>query len=365
MAIHPPDHDGGGLVNLMAEIELRFTGDAPMPGLRSLGLPDSNGYVLALFDGLGSHQLSDGLRRAFAGSLTAGFPTTTTTSLSTVATGMSASRHGVIGHILRLPGLDDPVNVLKWITPHGSPVAYDYAGVLPSPNLWERLRAAGIEPITVQPGPFAGSPLSQMLYRGCRWESVWTVGEVVDATVDLAGPGRLVFTYFADVDVAAHVSGQASETYRIALEEATKIWEELAIRLPDSVGLVGTSDHGHIDYRAPDKVMIRDPVYDPLRFAGDPRSVYAWGESGLIERLANEVGAASFAPSGFTSWLGPRPLHPELDARLPDRLLLAPPGRILLPRIFDKRLIGYHGGLEPAEVEVPLIIRGDFTQQSS
>ncbi len=354
----PPDYTGRGLLNVAAELELRLTGSALAPGLDPPdALPRGEGYVLVVIDGLGADRVPGSLRAAHRGTLEAGFPTTTTTSLSTLVTGTAPTGHGVIGHVLYLPPVAEAVNVLKWVTPDGRNVTHDYASVLPAPNLWERLAAAGVEPITVQPGPFMGSPLSRMLYRGCRFEPAWTVEELVTVTVDVARPGRLVLTYFPDVDVAAHVEGQGSKTHRRAIDTAAFIWESLATRLPDDIGLVGTADHGLIDYAPADKIMIRDRRYDPLRFFGDPRSVYVSGPDVLIDELVAETEAISVPRDELRAWLGPGPAHPELESRLPDRLLLAPTGKLLLPRPFDKRLIGYHGGLERAEVEVPLLTR--------
>lgn len=360
VTITPPDYAGTGLLNLVAELERRMIGTAPETGL-SQPLPDAVGYVLVLFDGLGAHQLSHPGASELAGDhvtdLEAGFPTTTTTSLATLVTGLPPGRHGVIGHLLHLPRLNAVVNTLKWVTPAGRPVPADYASVLPAPNLFERLGRAGVEAITIQPGDFTGSPLSQMLYRGCRFEPAWTIGELVEATLQLAGPGRLLLTYFPGIDVAAHVRGQSSAAYRTALSEAGRIWRRLADGLPSSVGLVGTADHGHLDYADGDKLLIRDPRYDRLRFFGDPRATYVAGPDDLISDLAADTGAGEVAVSELVELLGPPPRHPELPERLPDRLLLAPRGRLLLPRPFDKRLIGYHGGLEPEEARIPLLIR--------
>lgn len=356
-----PSYSGSGLVNLVAELERRLVGSAPMPGLADPGLiADATGYVLVILDGVGVRQLghpaAKPLAAAQAGVLTAGFPTTTTTSLATVATGLTPAGHGIIGHIIHLPGVADAVNVLRWVTPEGQPVVHDYASMLPSPNLWERLTAAGVEPITVQPGAFMGSPLSQMLYRGCRFEPAWTAGELALATLQLAGPRRLVVTYFPAVDVAAHVSGQASRAYQEALDEAGRIWETLALRLGPEISLVGTADHGHLDYSTGGKRLIRDRRYDGLRFTGDSRATFVSGPADLIVELADETGAEMVAPDEFVDWFGPGS-HPDLPGRLPDRVLLAPAAGLLLPRGFDKRLIGYHGGLEPGEVEIPLLAR--------
>ena len=89
---------------------------------------------------------------------------------------------------------------IKWTTLWGESVGYDTTAFLPSPNLWERLADAGVEPITVQPGNFLGSPLSKALYRGCRIEAAFTLEETVDATVQLAAePNRFVFSYLPHV----------------------------------------------------------------------------------------------------------------------------------------------------------------------
>lgn len=357
-----PDYAGSGLVNLVAEVELRLSGASAQKGLVGREIPSGDGYVIVLFDGLGMHQLEHSscrpLAESAAGDLTAGFPTTTTTSMATLATGLTPSAHGLIGHVLHLPGVAEAVNVLKWVTPSGDHVAHDYASMLPAPNLWERMSAAGVEPITVQPGPFLGTPLSRLLYRGCRFEPAWSVEEMVKATLDVAAPGRLVLTYFPEVDVAAHVTGQNSDAYRQALQKAVGIWEELSARLPADIGLVGTADHGHIDYLVADKQLIRDRRFDSLRFFGDPRSVYVSGPADTIDDLVVATGAESVGPKELLDLLGRGPVHPDLQRRLPDRLLLAPPGKVLLPRPFDKRLIGYHGGLEREEMTVPLLVRG-------
>lgn len=354
-----PDYSGGGLVNLVAELERRLAGSGPMPGLTTPEhLPEAAGYVLVILDGVGSHQLVGRPLGGFeAATLTVGFSTTTTTSLATVATGLAPAGHGVIGHLIHLPGVADVVNALKWVTPEGNPVAHDYGSVLPSPNLWERLAAAGVEPITVQPGAFSRTPLSRMLYRGCRFEAAWTVDELAAATLDLAGPRRLVVTYFPSVDVAAHVHGQESEQYGEAMRQAQALWDRLAVELPAEVVLAGTSDHGHVDYREGDKVLVRDRRYDSLRFYGDSRATYVSGDAPLIAALAEETGCRLVERPQMRPWLGPGPAHPELERRLPDAVLLSPPGRLLLPRGFDKRLIGYHGGLEPEELVVPLLVR--------
>lgn len=353
-----------GLANLVAELEYRLTGNAAvdrLPTELSERIPHGTTYVLALFDGLGvcqlEHQAARALKASNSATLHAPFPTTTTVSLSTIATGFEPISHGTIGHQMWVPDLGKVVNVLKWMTPFGEPVDADTTDWLPSPNLWERLRLAGVEPITVQPGDFGQSPLTRALYRGARIEPVYADDERVDATLQLAGePHRFIFTYFAEVDVAAHIGGQDSSVYRQALAGADTAWSTLAQRLPEHAVLLGTADHGHIDYRESSKLLIRDPVYDSLTFFGDPRALMVKGEAELAAKLARDVGATLVDQSGVRDRLGRGIPHPQLDQRMPDVLLEAPTGKLLLPRGFDRRLTGYHGGSEPGERDIPLLV---------
>jgi hypothetical protein len=355
------------LANLVAELEHRLTGSSlvePLPPAMSAMIPDADTYVLALFDGLGTGQLQHpsaaALRESVIGSIAAPFPTTTTVSMATVATGTHPITHGTIGHQMWVPRLERVVNVLKWRTPFGEPVEIETTDWLPLHNLWERIRDHGVEPITVQPGQFATSPLTRALYRGARFESVYTDGERVDATVQLAAvPGRLVFVYFAEVDFAAHLYGQASPMYADALRGADRAWTELSHRLPSNAVMVGTSDHGHVDFDDQAKTLIRHARYDGLTFYGDPRALYVRGDMGTIEELTVDTSARLVPRSDLRAMLGSGPEHPDLEARLPDALLLAPEARLLLPRGMDRRLVGYHGGDTPAERSIPLLVAGE------
>ncbi|MGA8039314.1 MAG: alkaline phosphatase family protein [Acidimicrobiia bacterium] len=350
---------GNGLSNLISEIEQRLTGSAPSRGLRAdlaSSLPDASTYVIVLFDGLGmaqlTHPAAGSMRRSLVGPLTAPFPTTTPVSLATVASGLEPGLHGLVAHLLWIPELETVVNTLKWVDLAGRPVAHDYASMLPQPNVWERLRRSGVEPITVQPGAFMGSPLSRLLYRGARFEPSWNDSDLVDATLQLASePRRLIFTYIWQVDFAGHVSGLESPQFDDAMKMANQVWEDLATGLPPDAALIGTADHGLTEYAEDDKVILRGEPWDRLRFGGDPRGVHLWGDVELARDLAELTGGTLVDPESVFE-----PITDVARRRLGDQLLLAPPGRVLLPPGFDKRLRCYHGGLDPAESEIPLLV---------
>lgn len=344
----------------MAEIEYRLTGASAWsrvdPEL-SQAIPDADTYVLVLFDGLGvaqlEHERGASLAGAMVDSLEAPFPTTTSVSLSTIATGLPPSKHGQVAHLTWMEDLGQVVNCLKWVNLAGEAVHYDYGSVLPAPNLWERLRPAGIEPITVQPGDFSASPLTRVLYRGARFEGIWDTDELATAAAQLAAePGRFVFAYFPLVDVAGHVYGLRSDEFSEAMSMAVRVWEQIAVALPPGAALLGTSDHGLVEFSEANKLIIRDPRFDDLRLAGDARGVHMWSGDELITDFAAETSGQIADPSAL---IGPDPTEQSL-ARLGRRLVVAPDDKVIIPKGFDKRLRCYHGGLTPEEVRIPLLV---------
>lgn len=366
-----PDYSGGSLSNLMAELEFRLTGSAVSPRLhRRLAkhVPDADTYVLVLIDGLGVHQLdhpaAGPLADAYRATIHAPFPTTTTVSLATVATGLAPRRHGWIGHFVLLPGHPTPVNSLRWIDAAGKNVAYHTAGLLPALNLWERLQKAGVAPITVQPAPFGNSPLSQALYRGCRFEGVTTTGVMARATVELARVrGRLVFAYYPYVDIAAHMKGPASPDYARAMADIARAWDLMAAYLPAHAAMVGTADHGVVQVDPAGKLRLHRRDTPGLTLFGDPRSLFVNGPAERIAELGARLPATWYPRARLEPLWGPGD-DPEgattlgLPAPLvkPDGAFLTHDGMAILPGHMDRRLVGYHGGLDPREVEIPLLV---------
>lgn len=246
-------------------------------------------------------------------------------------------------------------NALKWLGLDGRPIPYPTETLLPKDNLWERLTAAGIEPITVQPGNFAETPLTKALYRGCRFEAVWSYEEIAEATLELAAlPRRLIFVYLGDVDFAAHLFGQSGAEYAESLRRVTAVWESIALRLRETAALVGTADHGHIDYRHDQKVEIPSAQLKGVAVYGDPRALMLRGDRAA--EIAATLPGTWVPQTVAADYWGPGPEHPELPQRMPTGVVLADPGVVLLPGHMDRRLVGYHGGLDPEELEIPILV---------
>ncbi len=360
-----PDYHGGGLVNLIAELEHRLTGSAKAHRLRAdlaARIPPASSYVFVLIDGLGDYQLDHPAAAPLAehrvGAIDASFSTQTTVNTSTLATGTPPSQHGLIAYLLRIHGR--VVNTIFWFDTEGRSVNIDYRTILPSPNLAERLSAGGAESIVVEPSGLVGSPLEQVLYRGAT---------VLPAEDDAAGvrvalekaaaPGRLVALYVPHVDAAAHTAGQRSDLYRDSLRDASRIWKSIAAGLPSSAVAVGAADHGHVDVEP--EHSLRLPDLPRVTFYGDSRVVYVSGDTRAAARLTVDLPATWVSRSEMDGWWGPPPYHPELELRRPDGALVADEGFALLYPGSDGRLTGQHGGLTEAELRIPILVAAPRT----
>ena len=78
-------------------------------------------------------------------------------------------QHGVIGYTQWIPTLRTVVNMLMWVDmPGGQRIDCDPAGFHPSPNLCERVGAAGVRTVIFQPAELLDTPLSNMVCRGAE-----------------------------------------------------------------------------------------------------------------------------------------------------------------------------------------------------
>ena len=97
--------------------------------------------------------------------------------------------------------------MMFWEDLEGNQVDCDPAGFLPTPNLWERLTAAGVNAVIVHPSlGLHDSPLSNMLYRGAQRHEYSSLADIDPSA--LLNTRALVVVHLSPVDRAAHHHGQ-------------------------------------------------------------------------------------------------------------------------------------------------------------
>jgi hypothetical protein len=336
---------------------------------------DVRRVLVVLVDGMGWHLLPELaadaplLASVLAGragrldELACTFPSTTPTSLASLATGVAPGRHGILGFTVKLPDTDRVLNHIYW---RDDPPAGQWQ---PVPTWFERLHWAGVDTRAVLPAAFLGSGLTEAAYRGARFVAATNDGDYAQLVVDQlrAEPG-LVYAYTAALDTAAHLFGVGSPEWHAAGAYVDALLTRLVEALPPDAALLITADHGglnvpqdrRIDLDADARLSAGVRVV-----AGDPRVRY----------LHTEPGGA---PDVIAAWS--ELLDGRADVRSRDEAVAAGLfGAVLadhLPRIGDvvvtclgdtavltsaheppeaAQLIGFHGASDPVEMAIPLI----------
>ncbi|MDT9594588.1 alkaline phosphatase family protein [Nocardioides zeae] len=226
-----------------------------------LVLPDAPAYVVFLVDGLGARLLerhadvAPFLSALAAGAehATAGVPSTTATSLTSLGTGLVPGAHGLVGFTSRVPGTDRLFCPLQW-DDDIDPLEWQ-----PHPTLFERLVGAGVAVTSVNRREYEGSGLTVAAHRGATYVGADRVGERI-AAVQRAVALRpsLTYVYDADLDWTGHRHGVASAAWLQQLAMVDAEAEQLREALPAEVRLVVVADHGMVDSPVHARVDVDD-----------------------------------------------------------------------------------------------------------
>jgi hypothetical protein len=344
-----------------------------MPGSDRLGLPPSERYVVLLIDGLGADALDRHAELApFLSGIadrrviTCGAPTTTATSITSLGTGLLPGGHGIAGYTFWYPPADAVLNALRW------PADISGLDVQPQLTYFERLNGAGIHTAAVAPAAFADSGLTTVALRGA---SFWPVdderdldrrAELVAAAV-LAGDRNLTYCYERSLDHTGHGHGVDSEAWRSVLVTIDALAERVRAALPDDVRLVVTADHGMVDVGTDRRVIVEDVpglMTGVTAFAGEGRlrqlKVGPRRTSEVVHRWRELLGERAWVRTRDEAvaegWFGP--MSARLADRFGDVLVAMADDSAVLSRTLpgELRLIGMHGSLTAAELEIPLLV---------
>ena len=125
---------------------------------------------LLLVDGLGKNAIAEYSQKTkflkgldYRETLSATFPSTTATSLTSLGTGVSPGEHGMVGYTMRVPHSGTPeriLNALKW-DERVDPVIWQQ-----TPTLFERANRAGIRTSHVAGKRYADTGFTRAALRG-------------------------------------------------------------------------------------------------------------------------------------------------------------------------------------------------------
>jgi hypothetical protein len=367
----PPAYDDRSLTDLVPAVGAAL-GHPLGPPPRGLELPPASAYVVFLVDGLGAELLRRHRQAApwlaalldhAEPPLTAGVPSTTATSLTSLGTGLPPGAHGLVGFTSRIPGTDDLLNALAW-SKTVDPVEWQ-----PHPTAFARLVAAGVAVTAVNKREFRGSGLTVAAHRGAEFVGADRVGERIAAVVAAtAQRPSLTYMYDGDLDWTGHRFGVASSAWRQQLAMVDAEAEQLRETLPPDVRLVVVADHGMLDSPPGSRLDVADhpELRDGLALiGGEARFRHLYARGGAVsdvvatwqERLGDRAVVLTRDEAIVRGWFGA--VAASVRPRLGDVVVACTGDAAVLDSDafpYEATLIGLHGSLTPAEMLVPLIV---------
>ncbi|MFH9367562.1 alkaline phosphatase family protein [Streptomyces anulatus] len=372
-----PEYGSGSLADLLPTL----IAGQEVPGFTAAipELTPADRNCVFLIDGLGweqiiahpdeapfLHSLLPTSRGGTGRPLTAGFPSTTATSLASVGTGLPPGEHGLPGYTARNPETGELMNQLRW-RPWTAPKVWQ-----PYPTVFQLADAAGVHTAQVSAPTFEQTPLTKVALSGGSFLGRLSGEDRMDVAAQrlAAGDRSLVYTYYSEVDGKGHRFGTDSDAWRGQLMYVDGLARRLAEQLPPRSALYITADHGMIDIPFDEQSRIDFDEDWELRAGvallggeGRARHVYAvpGAQADVLtvwrEVLGEQFWVASRDEAIAAGWFGPT-IDERVYGRIGDVVAAAHDDVIITASVnepHESAMVGVHGSLTPVEQLVPLL----------
>lgn len=313
--------------------------------------------------------------QADAGPLTAGFPASTSVSLSSIGTGMTPGEHGIVGYTMAVPGQPRAMNVLRWSLhgPGGGTLIDTVVpeDLQPQPTAFERATDQGVRVSLVGPVQLMHTGMTRAVFRGGRYRPAFSLGDLAQESVLAlrAGSRSFVYSYNPELDATGHARGVDSEGWRLQLTHVDRLAADVASSLPSDSALIVTGDHGMVDLRADQRIDTADrpTLRHGVRFlGGEPRARHVYTRPGaereVLAAWRQEVGDRMWVVSRdeaiVSGWFGPS-VADRFRARIGDVVAAAHGPIGIVERdvaSIEAQLIGHHGSMTADEQLVPFLL---------
>jgi hypothetical protein len=391
-----PLYNGRSIANMPATVAKML--GVPFKGLPALSEPlwqplgAVKRVVLLTLDGFGWNmfQARQALvtavsqRAVITDQLTSIFPSTTVAALSSLWTGSAPAQHGLVGLRLFFPDYAVSAGMLDF-----SPLFFKVrdalvdAGLDPKtflqhPGVAEQLAAAGVPTFAFKGYEIVDSVLSQMHGRGVAESfGIVTFADMLVQMRELldkrAGERLFINAYWPSIDTLSHYNtwqgtAVSAELSAIFYQLQTEFLDALTEAARQDTAFFIVADHGQALTPLSHQVFLSDHQNLEkmlfMRPTGEPRVLYLYCKHGcqqaVMDYINTNLGEAMTAVSTQVALeaglFGPEPFAANVAERLGDVVVIMRGAYSLFTeaeRPKAHKMIGRHGGLSQAEMQVP------------
>ena len=355
-----------------------LTLDAPERDVAA-AIGESPHYVFVLADGLGMNLIEalppqSFLRKHLAMELAATFPSSTAPALTSIATGLWPSEHGLPAWLVYLPDQDLHTVTLPFIERFSSrplkELGVSSRQLFVAPPLWAALQR---DAALFMHHRIADSVYTRYISGGHPVVSYDNLDGAIDAVtlrIEDATGATFSYLYYSAIDTAAHISGPGSPAVAAEVRKLDGGIEALSDALGDRARILVSADHGGYDV-SPDQKLVIEPEEELSQLLLTPPAGEAPVPMFHVRPGKRAEFAARFRARAGDAYvlltveevedlrlLGPEPLSETTRVRLGDFVALSAGGEAVVyaPETSVVDMKGFHGGLTPAEVRIPLVV---------
>jgi type I phosphodiesterase/nucleotide pyrophosphatase len=372
-----PDYAGNGFLNLIASLVEAAGGrprHAPLASLSQSELRSATNVVLLIVDGMGdafvrAYGPQGALARCRREPISAVFPSTTATAITTSYTGSSPLEHGLTGwftYFSEAGCVGAPLPFRRRGEARAIPATS--AQLFREPALFDALTA---RPIVVTERSIIDSTYNVHHCGRAERRPYDKLGELmagIGAAVRSGPERKFIYSYWPHFDRLSHDYGVDSAEVRKHYAEVDAAFGALLEELKGSdTVVVVTADHGFMD-SPPERSLILPPeLAAMLRFplCGERRTAFCLVHSArdFMARAKDWLGERAEVRASRElqdeGWFGPGEPHPRFAERIGEVTILMKDKYTLkdwVPGEPRHLHIGNHGGASREEMLIPLLV---------
>ena len=382
--MNKPNYNGEGILNLIASIENSLGNKSKYKSLTKIDISeikDSKNVILMVIDGLGYEFLmKNGKGSIFneniKGKVTSVFPTSTSSAVPTLMTGLSPQEHGMTAWYMHSREFASQIIPLPYVPRFKGVDLGNLLEINKLFNLKSLTNRLKLKPYVVLNKKIVNSRFTKACARKSKRKKYSTISnyfQTIKKTINSNKQRKFIFCYYGELDGICHDKGSTSK-------QALKHFKELSKKLSSFIKsikgthttLIITADHGETEVHKSKRINLKDhpKLRDTLVFplCGEHRFAYCYVKLSKEKEFENYVKTKlKHCCDLFKSedllkkgYFGKFKVHKELKNRIGDYTLIMKDHYGIYDWLDYKKKnhynLGDHGGLSDDELYVPIIV---------
>jgi predicted AlkP superfamily pyrophosphatase or phosphodiesterase len=379
-----PDYSNS-IVNLMGSLSRAMNAKPiyePLAGLDTDYLAEKEIIIMLNIDALGYELVEQLGKNTILGDnvrfeMTSIFPSTTACATVAYQTGMAAWNHGLTGWFVHLKELGASSTILPFC-PRYTWDDYEKSGIkidkiLDCGSIYDSFQR---EVYSITNKSLVNTPVTRYLTGSANslpYKDLKSFSRnIIKAAKKKSKLPKYIYGYWSKLDHIEHRAGPDGAATAEHFQEICQAIEYIHTKLhKKNYILLISTDHGMLKV-TPDKELNKSdfPELEPmlnLPFSGEPRVPYCYIKPEFREKFVEYVQSNMSQYCEIFSrqemidkgWYGKGKENPHFRDRIGDYMLLMKENYVLKDKVLGSKgikFLGYHGGMTPDEMRIPLII---------